>query len=326
MGYKLKKETINKNKLRFEERLKKEKNGDFELIGEYKTMRTKTKIRHKVCGYEWYTIPHTLMLSKKGLGCPNCQYREKSKTTEEYIKELECKSNGQYKLIEGQKYKHNREKLKFKHVTCGTEFYILPSSILRDQESCPECQKNRPSPKKRTNEKFKKELFENKGESYELVSEYDHALAKVKVKHTKCNHEWWVRPYHILHDNGCPYCYGSRGELLVQETLEDNNIEFKKEYTFEDCVYINKLRFDFAVFKENTLLCCLEYDGIQHYEPIEYFGGLENFKKQQIRDNIKKEYCLNNNIPLLKIPYSISDKKVKEEVLNFIENCKAENP
>jgi hypothetical protein len=39
------------------------------------------------------------------------------------------------------------------------------------------------------------------------------------------------------------------------------------------------LKFDFAVFEENKLSYLIEYNGIQHYEIIDYFGGKENFKK-----------------------------------------------
>jgi hypothetical protein len=48
---------------------------------------------------------------------------------------------------------------------------------------------------------------------------------------------------------------------------------------------------------------CIEYDGIQHFEPIEKWGGIERFNKQLINDNIKNEYCVKNNINLLRISY-----------------------
>ena len=43
----------------------------------------------------------------------------------------------------------------------------------------------------------------------------------------------------------------------------------------------------------------IECQGIQHFEPCEYFGGTEGFKKQIKRDKIKKELCNVNNIRLL---------------------------
>lgn len=59
----------------------------------------------------------------------------------------------------------------------------------------------------------------------------------------------------------------------------------------------------------------IEYQGEQHYRPIDYFGGKEKFEVQQKRDNIKRDYCKNNNINLLEIPYY---KNVEEELNNFL--------
>ena len=73
------------------------------------------------------------------------------------------------------------------------------------------------------------------------------------------------------------------------------------------------LPFDFYLFKYNILI---EYQGEQHYKPRKKFGGEEGFKNTVIRDNIKKQYCKNNNIKLIEIPYteikSIGDILKKE--------------
>ena len=99
----------------------------------------------------------------------------------------------------------------------------------------------------------------------------------------------------------CPICKGnSKGELKIREFLSKNNVEFIQQKRFDDCAYINPLPFDFYIEKLNT---CIEYDGKQHFEPIEIFGGNREFTLTKIRDNIKTEYCLNNNIKLIRIPY-----------------------
>jgi very-short-patch-repair endonuclease len=66
-------------------------------------------------------------------------------------------------------------------------------------------------------------------------------------------------------------------------------------------VYIKKLKFDFYLPNYNL---CIEYDGRQHFEPIDFFGGEKNFEIIKKRDKIKNEYCLNNNIHLIRIPYN----------------------
>ena len=57
-------------------------------------------------------------------------------------------------------------------------------------------------------------------------------------------------------------------------------------------------------------------NGRQHYEPIEFFGGINNFIAQQKRDYMKLEYCKNNQIPLFIIKYNENIKERLEEILN----------
>ena len=98
----------------------------------------------------------------------------------------------------------------------------------------------------------------------------------------------------------------SRGEIKIEEILQDAGLNFKEEYSFTDLLSSKgaPLRFDFAVFDDNDELDFLiEYQGIQHYEPKSKFGGLNGLRKQQYYDMKKREYCKKHNITLLLIPY-----------------------
>src|SRR5690606_27301002 len=97
-----------------------------------------------------------------------------------------------------------------------------------------------------------------------------------------------------------------------------HNIDFKEQVEFDDCRTKRPLPFDFGIYNNNELLMLIEYQGVQHYEPREYFGGEKEFKVRQQNDNIKREYCRKNKIPLLEIPYyefnnisSILDEQLK---------------
>ena len=96
-------------------------------------------------------------------------------------------------------------------------------------------------------------------------------------------------------------CLKSIGEQTIQKILQENNISYKKEYTFNDLIgKSNKghLKFDFAIFdKENKLICLIEYQGIQHYSK-------DNKWYRPEADLLKKQYCQNNNILLIEIKYS----------------------
>lgn len=102
-------------------------------------------------------------------------------------------------------------------------------------------------------------------------------------------------------------CVKSKGEEKISKILNKNGISFVRQYTHKNCVYKHLLSFDFAIFKNNHLICLIEYDGKQHFEPIEFFGGEEGFKEQQIRDEVKNNFCKNNNIPLIRIKESEID-------------------
>ena len=99
-------------------------------------------------------------------------------------------------------------------------------------------------------------------------------------------------------------CLVSKGEYYIGNILNKMGLNYKKQYTFSDLKGKNKpLRFDFAVFEGKKLRYLIEYQGRQHYEPIEDFGGEENFNIQKSYDEKKRHYCEENNIKLIEIPY-----------------------
>ncbi len=98
----------------------------------------------------------------------------------------------------------------------------------------------------------------------------------------------------------------SRGEIKIEDILVQHDISFIAEYSFKDLVsYSNTpLRFDFCVLDDDgNLDFLIEYQGIQHYQSKEKFGGIAGLRKQQYNDMQKREYCKKHNIPLVIIPY-----------------------
>jgi len=116
---------------------------------------------------------------------------------------------------------------------------------------------------------------------------------------------------------GCPVCATkeSKGAIAITEFLKMHNMTFKKEHKFTDCKDKAPLPFDFAVMDSDRLILLIEFDGKQHYKPVERFGGKDTFISQQRRDKIKTEYCLKNNIPLLRIKYN-QVKNIDEILIN----------
>lgn len=109
-------------------------------------------------------------------------------------------------------------------------------------------------------------------------------------------------------------CLISKGEFKIRQILNENKIRFKTQVSFEDCRFINKLRFDFGIYDEkDTLLYLIEFNGRQHYEETNFFS--DSLTERQKKDKIKEEYCKNKKIPLLIIPFTEIDNLTIEKLL-----------
>ena len=105
-------------------------------------------------------------------------------------------------------------------------------------------------------------------------------------------------PANHIKGNGCPICKLSKGELEIKHFLERNQIKYVREKKFKNCKDKRLLPFDFYLPKENL---CIEFDGEQHFKPINYFGGITNYEEIKKRDLIKNEFCEKNNIKLIRL-------------------------
>ena len=118
-------------------------------------------------------------------------------------------------------------------------------------------------------------------------------------------------------------CLKSKGELKINTLLNDLNISFKTQYSFNDCRFKDTNRmayFDYAIFnKNNKLIALIEYDGIQHYKGWGY--NKDSLQVIQKHDLLKNEYCKRNKIPLIRIPYSDYDKLNKEYLKKLIDEA-----
>lgn len=166
----------------------------------------------------------------------------------------------------------------------------------------------------RTAEEFLNEVNKNsrKGE-FTLLSNYVNQSTKVLIKHD-CGFIWEVRPSDIINGRSyCPRCRRkeSKGELLISNILNDLNINFQREVIIPD----TRQRFDFYFELQNKKFA-IEYNGRQHFEPIAFFGGEEEFKTQQERDKRKEKYCEDNSIDLLVIPYWFTETQIKDTIKN----------
>lgn len=114
-------------------------------------------------------------------------------------------------------------------------------------------------------------------------------------------------------------CKGnSLSTMFLEKLFKELNLKYIKEYSFEDLKgNSNLLRFDYAILNNNKeLICLIEYQGEQHYKPVEFFGGQERYNLQILYDNKKREYCKANGIPLVEISFKEKSLLTKEYLLN----------
>lgn len=128
-------------------------------------------------------------------------------------------------------------------------------------------------------------------------------------KCSKCGNEWDTLVYHRTRDrSGCPKCSHSKGENEIARYLDSKNVEYKTQHWFSDCRNIRPLPFDFYLSKYNA---CIEFQGMQHYAPIDFKNRtvsddeciIERYEELKKRDQIKRDYCTKNKIALLEISY-----------------------
>lgn len=119
------------------------------------------------------------------------------------------------------------------------------------------------------------------------------------------------------HITSCGCRIQSSGEDYIRNLLTEYNIDFIPQYTFDDCKLKYTLRFDFAIIDNEKLLGLIEYDGKQHFEPIEFFGGVEGFNETKKRDEVKNIYCEIHNIPLIRLPYTLSTDEIKTQIYEY---------
>jgi len=221
-----------------------------------------------------------------------------------------------YDFINNAKTKHgdNYEYSLVDYVNSATKIIIgckqhgnfeqTPNSHLKGQ-GCPKCgfelvHKSNTL----TNDSFILEAVKIHRDKYDYsLVEYMNAKDCVTII-CSLHGEFDQKPTHHLQGSGCPMCRESKGELAVSIWLKDNSINYIRNHRFNDCRDKQPLPFDFYIPTYNI---CIEFDGRHHFEPITEWGGLDYLYDIQRKDNIKTNYCIINNIKLIRIDFKSID-------------------
>jgi len=125
---------------------------------------------------------------------------------------------------------------------------------------------------------------------------YEDYAVKTKIKCKNKGHVFYQLPSSHLRGIGCPYCNLSKGEEFITEVLKNSNLDFKRQFSVTDSTTLRTFRYDFFLPVHNIFI---EFHGRQHFEPVDYFGGIIGFEKTVERDDKKIKLAAKNKIPLI---------------------------
>lgn len=224
-------------------------------------------------------------------------------TQEEFLEKIPSEFLTKIDILGQYKSQHDRIDVKCRF--CNRIWSSTPYYLYR-KYGCDKCKRKQKGIASRKSQKtFVAEVEAAHDGCISVVGTYITGKSRIKAKCLQCDCEWNPVAQRLLH-RGCPSCISSKGERRIKKFLLENQVSFKEQFGFDDfrastgCKY----RFDFAVFKNEILSHLIEYDGQQHFKPIQIWGGIKRYKKQIEIDQLKNRYCETNNIRLIRIPYT----------------------
>lgn len=278
-------------------------NGDYVVLERYVTSKTPILMEHKTCGNQWRIRPNDYL---RGKGCPVCGRKRAQlktrKTNEDYKEKIKDIKKQFEQLTE---YTKADDKIKFRHKTCGKVFDIRAIDFAR-RKRCPHCSLGRMGHDRRlTHDEFLKSLSKDVISKLDIISTYVNSRTLIKTKNKSCGHINSFKPYDLrMRYNNCAHCSSSRGERKLFNKLVEEGVNFIKEYPVKILEDRTAFRFDFAILnEEGNVILLIEFDGEQHFRPIEGWGGMEAYQYVRKNDMIKNKYCRDNQIRLLRIHY-----------------------
>ena len=231
-------------------------------------------------------------MGKRKEMCPYCISRNLPK---DYVLKKISEINPDIELLED--FNILSESVKYRCKKHNIISHKSVQDILKGQ-GCIECGKEKLSQKKLMTLQEYQNKVDKKNNSI-IVLEYNGINSNAHFKCKKCEHDWWSSAASMITSGKqCPNCeHYYLGEKAVSDILTQHNIQFIQQYCFNTCRDKKPLPFDFYLPNFNV---CIEYDGRQHFEQRIGWTDLEIIKSH---DDIKNNFCKNNNIQLIRIPY-----------------------
>ena len=303
----------------FRDEVKLSTNGEYDVLPPYKNNKIKVEFIHLKCNHHFMMKPNSFLCGHR---CPKCSKERRVKlrtmTNTEFLSRVKKQWGNEYTVLST--YKNSDALVKVKHNRCGHIYMTRPADFLRGH-GCLKCSYMDRSPKIGVNQRtplseVKKSIKDILGSDYIVLtksSEYKGNRQHIKIKHLVCGTVYKAKYSDIQsHHTGCPHCNQSKGERLIFNTLAYHfNLSETKDFYY-GYILPNRLHLDFYLPHYHL---GIEYDGIQHFKPINYFGGIDSYLGIIKRDKNKDTYCKANGIKLIRIPYTVTTNK---EIVNIL--------
>lgn len=251
---------------------------------------------------DFFVLPH-VHTRKNGTGCPHCSLQKRTTSIDEFIKKAKLQHGDKYDYSKV-KYKNNREKV---CIICPEhgEFWQTPASHLMGK-GCRVCACIKQSQRSSLSiNDFIKRAQKIHGDKYDY-SKVNYINAKTKVCIICPEHgEFWQTPSNHLAGYGCHTCFKGKSakEIKLKEILEA--IFPNEEIIFQ--AHINWLKYQSFDFYFPKYKLAIEYQGKQHFMPIQYFGGKKTFNETRERDIRKYEISQENKCTILYFSFDKCD-------------------
>lgn len=251
-----------------------------------------------------------------GSGCYSCMSRIVDTT--QYLEKV--------KAVHGDLYDYSKVVYNdgATYITIGCkihgDFQQTAAEHLRGR-GCRKCSQEYLGTVQPTTEEFITRAKAVHGEKYDYSqATYVNSYTRVKIICSK--HDLFKQtPGNHLKGSGCHTCSSSKGEMAIAKILKKHNIEFLQEHSINNCN--SRFRYDFYVPSLNLLI---EYHGIQHYHPVDYFGGQAGLLATRIRDEMKKLLAKAWKYKFLEVNYTqflnLSQEDFEKKLLRNIEMLK----
>lgn len=283
---------------------------------EYINNRTKVLITCKIHG-DFYQTPAAHLL---GQNCPKCGIINKANSHRTSWSDLVDK----FKLVHGEKYYYEPQVFKTINdsinIICNKHQYTFSQRIIHhlNGHGCPICNGGR----KRTTEMFIIKAKSIHGDRYDY-SKVEYVTKEKPVCIICPKHGEFIQKAHDhICGCGCPRCKSTKTQERIFQfllnTFPDENWSWESSPK-----WLYPQRFD--IYNESKNLA-IEYNGEQHYFPIEVFGGKKEYENRILLDAKKKDICAFNKCELYVIKYdNVNYDRIREDIANILNNKQHEN-